>query len=90
MRSRVLWGYLIIVLAAGTLSAQITGDVIGVHNLGEAVSHYGYVEQLLFVLPCSPFRDRKVGHFGIRSSRPRPTLRMAAPLTLRKAIPSLR
>ena len=38
MRSRVLWGYLIIVLAAGALSAQITGDVIGVHNLGGANS----------------------------------------------------
>ena len=34
MRHRILWGCLISVLAAGTLSAQIAGDVIGVHNLG--------------------------------------------------------
>ena len=38
MRSRVLWVYLIIVLAAGASSAQITGDVIGVHDLGGALT----------------------------------------------------
>jgi predicted CXXCH cytochrome family protein len=39
MRSRALWGCLIILLAAGDLSAQVTqvtGDVIGVHNLGNS------------------------------------------------------
>lgn len=34
MRSKVLLGCLMIVLAAGTVSAQVAGDVIGVHNLG--------------------------------------------------------
>ncbi len=34
MRHKFLWGCLISVLAAGTLSAQVSGDVIGVHNLG--------------------------------------------------------
>ena len=72
MRSRVLLGCLMIVLAAGTLSAQITGDVIGVHNLGPGSKSpiTGTRNRLLFVLPCSPFRDWKGATVESDSSRP--------------------
>ncbi|MFY9912871.1 MAG: hypothetical protein WAK56_23745, partial [Candidatus Sulfotelmatobacter sp.] len=34
MRGKFLFGCLIVVLMAGTLLAQTTGDVIGMHDLG--------------------------------------------------------
>ena len=55
---------LMIVWTAASLLAQVTGDVIGVHDLGPGeVSRGGGAARFLHVLPRTTFRNRRPDTF---------------------------